>query len=69
MRSGTYRDEQGKENIFAIEPEIYVDESVQAGFTPYAEQLNGRLAMIGFVSVLLLEIVTGHGVVGFLLNL
>jgi hypothetical protein len=69
MRSGTYMDEQGKQNIFAIEPEMYVDATVQSGFTPYAEKLNGRLAMIGFVSALLLEVITGHGVIGFLANL
>jgi hypothetical protein len=69
MRSGTFVDEQGKQNIFAIEPEMYVDEASQAGFTPYAEMLNGRMAMIGFVSALVLEIVTGHGVIGFLTHL
>jgi hypothetical protein len=69
MRSGTFVDEQGKQNIFAIEPEMYVDEAVQSGFTPYAELLNGRMAMIGFVSALILEIVTGHGVIGFLASL
>jgi hypothetical protein len=69
MRSGTVLDEQGKQNIFAIEPEMYIDEASQAGFTPYAELLNGRMAMIGFISALILEVVTGHGVVGFLMNL
>jgi hypothetical protein len=69
MRSGIYMDEQGKENVFAIEPEMYVDETVQPDFTPYAEQLNGRLAMIGFISPPLLEVITGHGVIGFLTNL
>lgn len=32
------------------------------GFTNYAEIWNGRLAMIGFVSAILLEMNTGHGV-------
>ena len=32
------------------------------GFTPTAEIWNGRLAMIGFVSAIILEMNTGHGV-------
>ncbi|MGB3240268.1 MAG: chlorophyll a/b-binding protein [Geitlerinemataceae cyanobacterium] len=28
------------------------------GWTPYAEQINGRFAMIGFVALLLQEILT-----------
>jgi hypothetical protein len=32
------------------------------GFTDYAEIWNGRLAMIGFISAILLEMNTGHGV-------
>jgi Chlorophyll A-B binding protein len=28
------------------------------GWTPYAEQINGRFAMIGFVALLLLEFFT-----------
>ncbi|NJR39110.1 MAG: hypothetical protein HC781_10055 [Leptolyngbyaceae cyanobacterium CSU_1_4] len=30
------------------------------GWTAYAEQVNGRFAMIGFVSLLLLEFTTGQ---------
>lgn len=33
------------------------------GFSRYAELLNGRLAMIGFVSALLVELLTGKGLV------
>ncbi len=36
------------------------------GFNPSAENLNGRLAMIGFVAAVITEIVTGQGVVHFL---
>lgn len=35
------------------------------GFTPGAETLNGRLAMLGFVSALLLEFFSGQGVLHF----
>ena len=32
------------------------------GFTEFAETWNGRLAMIGFVSALLVEFATGKGI-------
>lgn len=35
------------------------------GFTPQAEIWNGRLAMIGFVSVLLIELLSKQGVLHF----
>ncbi|MCU0527217.1 MAG: high light inducible protein [Elainella sp. Prado103] len=35
------------------------------GFTPQAESWNGRLAMIGFISVLLIELLSGEGVLHF----
>jgi Chlorophyll A-B binding protein len=69
MRSGSIIDDQGKTNIFAIEPQVYVMEESQAGFTKEAENLNGRFAMIGFVALLALEACTGHGLIGFLTSL
>lgn len=36
------------------------------GWTPYAEQINGRFAMIGFVGLLLIEILTGQGLLTWL---
>ncbi|MBH8562169.1 high light inducible protein [Nostoc sp. CENA67] len=63
-------DDQGLMNNFAIEPKVYVDEQGnRTGFTPYAELLNGRLAMIGFISLIVLEVLTGHGVLGVLRSL
>jgi hypothetical protein len=35
------------------------------GFTPQAESWNGRLAMIGFASALLIELFSGQGVLHF----
>ena len=67
--SNSYRvDERGVLNNFAVEPKMYVEETQKAGFTPYAELLNGRLAMIGFVSLLILEFSTGQGLIWWLAN-
>jgi len=35
------------------------------GFTPQAENWNGRLAMIGFIAALVTEYITGQGVLHF----
>jgi hypothetical protein len=35
------------------------------GFTPGAENWNGRLAMIGFATALIIELVSGQGVLHF----
>jgi hypothetical protein len=69
MQSRTFIDNDGRENNFAIEPKMYVTEGQQAGWTEYAETLNGRMAMIGFVALLIQEVLTGHGIVGFISNL
>ncbi|MEB3360262.1 MAG: hypothetical protein VKK04_26295 [Synechococcales bacterium] len=36
------------------------------GFNDYAERLNGRAAMIGFVITLAIEYVTGQGLLSWL---
>ncbi len=59
-------DSDNRLNNFAIEPTVYVDETVQAGWTEYAEKMNGRFAMIGFVSLLAMEVITGNGIIGWL---
>ena len=66
---GLLLDNDGKMNNFAIEPKVYIDDEDRTGFTPYAERLNGRLAMIGFVSLLALEVSTKHGLISWLTNL
>ncbi|MCC5897040.1 MAG: high light inducible protein [Phormidium sp. BM_Day4_Bin.17] len=35
------------------------------GFTPKAEVWNGRLAMLGFVAVVLTELITHQGILAF----
>lgn len=66
---GVVVEERGRLNNYAIEPQMYMTDESQFGFTPYPERLNSRLAMIGFVALLALEVFTGHGVVGFLTSL
>ncbi|WP_404790066.1 chlorophyll a/b-binding protein [Altericista sp. CCNU0014] len=70
MNSRSYTvDEQGILNNFATEPQMYVDESVRTGFTVYSEKMNGRLAMIGFVALVLTEVLSGHSFIGLLTGL
>jgi len=58
---GSVVDDQGKMNNFAVEPKVYVQQESRAGFTPFAERLNGRLAMVGFIALLAIELFTGEG--------
>ena len=36
------------------------------GWTAYAEQLNGRFAMVGIVALILIEVLTGQGFIAWL---
>lgn len=40
-----------------------IDESQKLGFTRYAETLNGRLAMLGFMTLLAIAVLNKHGVI------
>ncbi|AUT04310.1 high light inducible protein [Nostoc sp. CENA543] len=69
MNKGFTMNELGQLNNFAIEPKVYVDQTPRVGFTEYAEKLNGRLAMLGFVALIAVEVITGQGLIGWLTNL
>jgi len=56
----------GRLNNYAIEPEMYVDTEDRTGWTEFAEKLNGRLAMIGFLSLIATEALLGQSLVGWL---
>jgi hypothetical protein len=66
---GHTTEDGGRSNIYAVEPKVYVDDTQQFGFNTYAEKLNGRLAMVGFVSALAFEMLTGQGIVTWLTHL
>lgn len=57
--------EQGKPNNFA-NAQVSVQAFARTGLTPYAETLNGRLAMLGLITLLILEAMTGHSLFGSL---
>ena len=63
--------ERGQMNMFAKEPSMYMtkEDLERYGIEPYAERaerLNGRTAMIGFVSAILSYALTGKLFFGIL---
>jgi hypothetical protein len=58
MKSETPTSQSSQESFNQPEPTF--------GWTPYAEQINGRFAMIGFVGLLLLEVITDQGLLSWL---
>jgi hypothetical protein len=40
---------------------MYEQSESRFGFTRFAETLNGRLAMLGFIALILIEAATGQG--------
>jgi hypothetical protein len=66
--------EFGQQNMFAKEPEMYIDTEVQQQMdnnmyethNEKAERLNGRLAMLGFVIAVGTYITTGQIIPGIL---
>ena len=61
--------DDGYTNTFALEPTVYVDAENTAGWTKYAEKLNGRLAMVGFVAMIATELIGGDTLINLLFQL
>ncbi len=58
-RTAFTKDERGLMNNWAIEPKMYIDEGENRfGLTTYAELINGRLAMVGIVGLVIIELIT-----------
>ena len=47
----------------SVDPKL---EDPKFGFNSYAERLNSRAAMIGFAAILIIEYVTGKGLLAWL---
>lgn len=70
----TTTNEFGQQNMFAKEPQMYIDSEVQKQMdnnmyethNEKAERLNGRLAMLGFVIAVGTYITTGQIIPGIL---
>ena len=49
-----------------LEPRIIPQRRLpRYGFHKHTERLNGRLAMIGFIALVILEVKLGHGVLSW----
>ena len=55
--------EEGKLTNTDFEQQENTDEINKLGFTKYAEVINGRLAMVGFMALLTIAILSKHGVI------
>ena len=67
----TTTDEFGKQNLWAKEPQMFIDPSYTEKFgtetyAERAEKLNGRFAMIGFVAGIVSYAITGNFFFGVL---
>ncbi len=67
IRGATVTTEDGgRLNAFAAEPRMEVVEATQGwGFHERAEKLNGRMAMLGFIALLVGEFKLGHGLLNW----
>jgi hypothetical protein len=62
---GWCSDEAGLDDPRPLEPRMRVmGREAGWGFFPRAEMLNGRLAMLGFVIGVLVEAISGQGILG-----
>ena len=60
--------EENKLSNISVEQSETIEESQKIGFTKYAEILNGRLAMIGFIALLAIAVLNKHGIIISVIN-
>lgn len=65
-RDGYTISDEGRMNNYPISPEPYRQERPRFGFTEVAERWNGRLAMVGFVALIITEWIAGESLVSLL---
>lgn len=59
----TRRPTRGRHNLLQrVHPRFFLMDNARFGFSAFAEQWNGRLAMMGFVIGLGTELLTGQGI-------
>ena len=51
--------DRNQQNLWAKEPTMYMDPNYTVSHNERAEQLNGRLAMLGFVAAIVSYLVSG----------
>ena len=64
--AGYTTDQEGLMNNHAVLPKPYLQKQPRLGFTEFAERINGRFAMIGFVALLLTEWLTQRSFISIL---
>ncbi|NJN21538.1 MAG: chlorophyll A-B-binding protein [Leptolyngbya sp. RL_3_1] len=66
--AGYTTDQEGLINNHAVMPTPYLQKQPRLGFTEFAERINGRFAMIGFVALLLTEWLTQRSFISILVG-
>ncbi|MGK7937478.1 MAG: chlorophyll a/b-binding protein [Xenococcaceae cyanobacterium] len=61
-------EEENKLSNISFEPSETIEQRTKIGFTRYAEILNGRLAMIGFIALLAIAVLNKHGIITSVIN-
>ena len=56
--------ERNHQNLWAKEPAMYMDPNYTVSHNERAEQLNGRLAMLGFMAAVISYTLTGQIIPG-----
>jgi hypothetical protein len=60
----TTTEDGGRTNMYAIEPQMYLDKTYTVNQNETAERLNGRLAMLGVIAAIGAYSLTGQLIPG-----